>query len=81
MIGQHLYGPGRVDGQSPFLISVTIKLSLASNLSPLGVPWVSAKLKLEEEARYQNVNLIYTHAEEKNHHVIKLNKEIGYEEV
>ncbi|MBP1989562.1 ribosomal protein S18 acetylase RimI-like enzyme [Paenibacillus eucommiae] len=39
------------------------------------------KLKLEEEADYHKVNLIYTHTEEKNQHVIELNKKIGYQEV
>jgi ribosomal protein S18 acetylase RimI-like enzyme len=39
------------------------------------------KLKLEEEARSHRVNLIYTHTEETNIHVIELNKKIGYQEV
>jgi ribosomal protein S18 acetylase RimI-like enzyme len=39
------------------------------------------KLKLEEEAQYHNVNLIYTHTVEKNRHVIELNEKIGYQEV
>lgn len=39
------------------------------------------KLKLEEEARRHKVDLIYTHTEEKNDHVIELNQKIGYEEV
>ncbi|TMV52293.1 GNAT family N-acetyltransferase [Paenibacillus mesophilus] len=39
------------------------------------------KLKLEEEARNRHVDLIYTHTEQSNHHVIELNKKIGYEEV
>ena len=39
------------------------------------------KLKLEETARTHNVNLIYTHTEERNAHVIELNRKLGYEEV
>lgn len=39
------------------------------------------KLKLEEEAVKHKVNLIYTHTEEHNDHVIELNKKLGYEEV
>ncbi|WP_420850817.1 GNAT family N-acetyltransferase [Paenibacillus aceris] len=39
------------------------------------------KLKLEEEAESHKVNLIYTHTEETNNHVIELNKKIGYQEV
>lgn len=39
------------------------------------------KLRLEEEARINDVNLIYTHTEEKNAHVIELNKKLGYKEV
>jgi ribosomal protein S18 acetylase RimI-like enzyme len=39
------------------------------------------KLKLEEEAKFHNVNLIYTHTEEKNHHVIEFNDKLGYREV
>ncbi|MCU6794979.1 GNAT family N-acetyltransferase [Paenibacillus sp. WQ 127069] len=39
------------------------------------------KSKLEEEAQYHNVNLIYTHTEAVNDHVIELNKKIGYQEV
>jgi ribosomal protein S18 acetylase RimI-like enzyme len=47
------------------------RLGLASKL----------KLKLEEEAYYCKIDLIYTHTEETNHHVIDLNKKIGYQEV
>jgi len=39
------------------------------------------KLKLEEEARVHKVDLIYTHTEESNVHVIELNKKLGYFEV
>jgi ribosomal protein S18 acetylase RimI-like enzyme len=39
------------------------------------------KLKLEEEAQYHKVDLIYTHTEETNNHVIELNKKIGYQAV
>lgn len=39
------------------------------------------KHKLEEAAKYHKVNLIYTHTEEKNHHVIELNHKLGYKEV
>jgi ribosomal protein S18 acetylase RimI-like enzyme len=39
------------------------------------------KLKMEEEARRHKVDLIYTHTEETNNHVIELNKKIGYEKV
>ncbi|TCZ79326.1 GNAT family N-acetyltransferase [Paenibacillus albiflavus] len=36
------------------------------------------KLKLEELAKTNNVNLIYTHTEERNKHVIELNEKLGY---
>ncbi len=36
------------------------------------------KLKLEEEALYHHVDLIYTHTELTNSHVIELNIKIGY---
>ncbi|SMF79089.1 Acetyltransferases [Paenibacillus uliginis N3/975] len=36
------------------------------------------KLKLEELAKTNDVNLIYTHTEEKNKHVIELNEKLGY---
>ena len=39
------------------------------------------KLMLEEEAQKNKVNLIYTHTEETNNHVIELNEKIGYQEV
>ncbi|QKS44978.1 GNAT family N-acetyltransferase [Paenibacillus cellulosilyticus] len=39
------------------------------------------KLQLEEEARIVLVNLIYTHTEERNLHVLKLNERLGYREV
>jgi ribosomal protein S18 acetylase RimI-like enzyme len=39
------------------------------------------KKKLEEEALFHDVNLIYTHTEESNHHVIQLNTKLGYKEV
>lgn len=39
------------------------------------------KLKLEEEAKYHKVNLIYTHTEETNNHVIELNNKLGYQKV
>jgi ribosomal protein S18 acetylase RimI-like enzyme len=39
------------------------------------------KLILEVEAQRNKVNLIYTHTEETNNHVIELNKKIGYQEV
>ncbi|MCJ8010157.1 GNAT family N-acetyltransferase [Paenibacillus sp. KQZ6P-2] len=39
------------------------------------------KLKLEELAKTNNVNLIYTHTEEKNKHVIELNEKLGYRKV
>ncbi|WP_171651469.1 GNAT family N-acetyltransferase [Paenibacillus foliorum] len=39
------------------------------------------KLKLEEIAKSNDVNLIYTHTEEQNLHVIELNKKLGYKEV
>lgn len=40
------------------------------------------KLKLEEEAMIiHKVNLIYTHTEETNSHVLELNKKLGYQEV
>jgi len=36
------------------------------------------KLKLEELAKTNDVNLIYTHTEERNQHVIELNEKLGY---
>lgn len=44
---------------------------------------ISTKLKrkLEELAQTIDVNVIYTHTEEKNQHVIELNKKLGYEVV
>ncbi|OPA73670.1 hypothetical protein BVG16_26585 [Paenibacillus selenitireducens] len=39
------------------------------------------KLKVEEEAELHGVNLIYTHTEERNMHVIELNNKLGYKEV
>lgn len=39
------------------------------------------KLKLEEVAQSHNIDLIYTHTEEKNDHVIELNEKIGYQVV
>lgn len=38
------------------------------------------KHKLEDEAYYRKIDLIYTHTEEINHHVIEFNKKIGYQE-
>ena len=39
------------------------------------------KLKVEEEAKSHGVNLIYTHTEESNLHVIDLNLKLGYIQV
>ncbi|CAG7644948.1 GNAT family N-acetyltransferase [Paenibacillus allorhizosphaerae] len=39
------------------------------------------KRRLEEEAKSHQVNLIYTHTEEANHHVIELNEKMGYRKV
>lgn len=39
------------------------------------------KRELEEEAKRREVNLIYTHTEEVNCHVIELNEKLGYREV
>jgi ribosomal protein S18 acetylase RimI-like enzyme len=39
------------------------------------------KLRLEEEAKLHKVNLIYTHTEEENHHVLELNRKLGYKVV
>ncbi|MDQ0878849.1 hypothetical protein QFZ77_007508 [Paenibacillus sp. V4I3] len=39
------------------------------------------QIDLEEEAQKHKVNLIYTHTEETNNHVIELNINIGYQEV
>ncbi|WP_051236954.1 GNAT family N-acetyltransferase [Paenibacillus pinihumi] len=36
------------------------------------------KIKLEELAKTNEVNLIYTHTEETNKHVIELNEKLGY---
>jgi ribosomal protein S18 acetylase RimI-like enzyme len=44
---------------------------------------IATKLKrrLEETAKINEINLIYTHTEERNLHVIELNKKLGYKEV
>jgi ribosomal protein S18 acetylase RimI-like enzyme len=39
------------------------------------------KQRIEKEAQKLKVNLIYTHTEESNKHVIELNKKLGYQEV
>lgn len=39
------------------------------------------KMKVEEEAKSHGVNLVYTHTEEKNKHIIELNRKLGYKEV
>lgn len=39
------------------------------------------KEKIEEEAHIRKVNLIYTHTEERNQHVVDLNVKLGYKEV
>ncbi|TNJ68099.1 GNAT family N-acetyltransferase [Paenibacillus hemerocallicola] len=39
------------------------------------------KRKLEEVAKIHDVNLIYTHTEEQNIHVVELNKKLGYKEI
>jgi ribosomal protein S18 acetylase RimI-like enzyme len=39
------------------------------------------KRQIETEAKRHEVNLIYTHTEEANEHVIELNKKLGYQEV
>jgi ribosomal protein S18 acetylase RimI-like enzyme len=39
------------------------------------------KLRLEQEAQYRDVDLIYTHTEEANGHVVELNQKLGYREV
>lgn len=39
------------------------------------------KLKAEDEAKLHGVNLIYTHTEERNAHVLELNYKLGYKEV
>jgi ribosomal protein S18 acetylase RimI-like enzyme len=39
------------------------------------------KKKMEEVARTNDINLIYTHTEERNLHVVELNKKLGYTEV
>jgi ribosomal protein S18 acetylase RimI-like enzyme len=39
------------------------------------------KQRLEVEARNRGVSLIYTHTEADNHHVIELNRKLGYMEV
>lgn len=50
------------------------------NLRRLGLA-TKLKLTLEEEAFKRGIDLIYTHTEEINDHVIELNKKIGYQEV
>jgi ribosomal protein S18 acetylase RimI-like enzyme len=44
---------------------------------------IATKLKqeLEDVARTNEINMIYTHTEERNLHVIELNKKLGYKEV
>jgi len=44
---------------------------------------IATKLKqrLDEVARANDVTLIYTHTEERNTHVVELNKKLGYKEV
>jgi ribosomal protein S18 acetylase RimI-like enzyme len=44
---------------------------------------IATKLKktIEEEAKAAHVDLIYTHTEERNLHVIELNEKLGYQEV
>ena len=39
------------------------------------------KLAIEEEARRRGMQMIYTHTEERNLHVIELNEKLGYYEV
>ncbi|RKN82249.1 GNAT family N-acetyltransferase [Paenibacillus ginsengarvi] len=39
------------------------------------------KRKLDEEAERCGVNLIYTHTEERNLHVVELNEKLGYRQV
>ncbi len=39
------------------------------------------KLQLEKVCKIHKVNLIYTHTEETNYHVIELNHKLGYQEV
>jgi ribosomal protein S18 acetylase RimI-like enzyme len=56
------------------------QLWIHSNYRRIGLA-TKLKEKLEEEALYHKVSLIYTHTEESNNHVIELNKKIGYQEV
>jgi ribosomal protein S18 acetylase RimI-like enzyme len=56
------------------------QLWIHSNYRRIGLA-TKLKEKLEEEAKYHKVSLIYTHTEESNNHVIELNKKIGYHEV
>ncbi|RXZ81754.1 GNAT family N-acetyltransferase [Paenibacillaceae bacterium] len=39
------------------------------------------KKEVEFEAKKQEVNLVYTHTEEENEHVIELNRKLGYHQV
>jgi ribosomal protein S18 acetylase RimI-like enzyme len=39
------------------------------------------KQKLEDVAKSKDINLIYTHTEERNTHVIALNEKLGYRKV
>ncbi|GIP37097.1 hypothetical protein J31TS4_03770 [Paenibacillus sp. J31TS4] len=39
------------------------------------------KLELEQEALRRQVNVVYTHTEERNEHVLELNRKLGYVEV
>ncbi|MWC29183.1 GNAT family N-acetyltransferase [Paenibacillus sp. MMS18-CY102] len=56
------------------------QLWVHSNYRRLGLA-TKLKLKLEEVAQSHNVDLIYTHTEEINTHVIELNEKIGYQPV
>ena len=39
------------------------------------------KLQLEKVCKFHKVNLLYTHTEETNYHVLDLNYKLGYQEV
>ncbi|WML48471.1 GNAT family N-acetyltransferase [Neobacillus sp. PS3-34] len=64
--------------QSDGRFTEIFQLWVHPNFRRLGLA-TKLKLKLEEEAQYHKVDLIYTHTEETNNHVIELNKKIGYQ--
>jgi ribosomal protein S18 acetylase RimI-like enzyme len=56
------------------------QLWVAPDYRRLGIA-TKLKRRLEEVATTNDINLIYTHTEERNIHVVELNKKLGYKEV